>query len=263
VANTANGESPLVHGAQPILGCDVWEHSYYIDYRNRRPDYLKAFVNHLINWDHVAEMFGCTKITIRSSTPFGTILKSAKTLTFVMAAPKRLPAPSISPSSRRKALSFSRGQHPTPLSPSAPICWRWRRISSTWCCRACQDRDQPDLSVEGGGAGASRPGFAQNRRLDGFHGSARRGRWQALIEEGSITVTAMDCCRRKTYLVLGCSWPTDRTQACSNLIDLGARPCGAIRETHSQGSPPQAGAPAPAMNVRQLRGQRSSAAFSA
>ncbi len=41
----------------PILGCDVWEHSYYIDYRNRRPDYLKAFVDHLINWDYVAEMY--------------------------------------------------------------------------------------------------------------------------------------------------------------------------------------------------------------
>ena len=54
---TANGESPLVHGAKPILGCDVWEHSYYIDYRNRRPDYLKAFVDNLVNWDYVAEMF--------------------------------------------------------------------------------------------------------------------------------------------------------------------------------------------------------------
>lgn len=57
VMNTPNGESPLVHGARPILGCDVWEHSYYIDYRNRRPDYLKAFVENLINWDYVAEMY--------------------------------------------------------------------------------------------------------------------------------------------------------------------------------------------------------------
>lgn len=57
VMKTANGESPLVHGASPILGCDVWEHSYYIDYRNRRPDYLKAFVEHLVNWEYVAEMY--------------------------------------------------------------------------------------------------------------------------------------------------------------------------------------------------------------
>ncbi|MBU3732442.1 MAG: superoxide dismutase [Beijerinckiaceae bacterium] len=54
---TPNGENPLVHGATPILGCDVWEHSYYIDYRNRRPDYLKAFVDSLINWDYVDEMY--------------------------------------------------------------------------------------------------------------------------------------------------------------------------------------------------------------
>jgi superoxide dismutase len=47
----------LVHGARPILGCDVWEHSYYIDYRNRRPDYLKAFVDHLVNWEYVAKMY--------------------------------------------------------------------------------------------------------------------------------------------------------------------------------------------------------------
>ncbi|MGH1349688.1 MAG: superoxide dismutase [Methyloligellaceae bacterium] len=57
VTKTPNGENPLVHGAKPILGCDVWEHSYYIDYRNARPKYLEAFVDNLINWDYVAEMF--------------------------------------------------------------------------------------------------------------------------------------------------------------------------------------------------------------
>ena len=57
VSKTPNGESPLVHGATPILGCDVWEHSYYIDYRNRRPDYLKAFLDHLVNWEYVEGLF--------------------------------------------------------------------------------------------------------------------------------------------------------------------------------------------------------------
>ncbi|HVB89950.1 MAG TPA: superoxide dismutase [Beijerinckiaceae bacterium] len=57
VVKTANGENPLVHGGAPILGCDVWEHSYYVDYRNRRPDYLKAYIDNLVNWDHVLEMY--------------------------------------------------------------------------------------------------------------------------------------------------------------------------------------------------------------
>ena len=57
VSKTANGENPLVHGGQPILGLDVWEHSYYIDYRNRRPDYLKAVVDNLVNWEYVAELY--------------------------------------------------------------------------------------------------------------------------------------------------------------------------------------------------------------
>ena len=54
---TPNGENPLVQDGTPILGCDVWEHSYYIDYRNRRPDYLKAFVENLVNWEYVAELY--------------------------------------------------------------------------------------------------------------------------------------------------------------------------------------------------------------
>lgn len=57
ISKTPNGENPLVHGASPILGVDVWEHSYYIDYRNARPKYLEAFVDSLINWDYVAELY--------------------------------------------------------------------------------------------------------------------------------------------------------------------------------------------------------------
>ena len=61
VTKTPNGENPLVHGATPVLGCDVWEHSYYIDYRNRRPDYLKAFLDHLVNWEYVEELLLAAK----------------------------------------------------------------------------------------------------------------------------------------------------------------------------------------------------------
>ena len=61
IMKTPNGENPLVHGGTPILGCDVWEHSYYIDYRNRRPDYLQAFLDHLVNWDYVAELYSKAK----------------------------------------------------------------------------------------------------------------------------------------------------------------------------------------------------------
>ncbi|RCL01923.1 MAG: Fe-Mn family [Candidatus Tokpelaia sp. JSC188] len=57
IMKTKNGENPLVHAANPILGVDVWEHSYYIDYRNARPKYLEVFIDHLINWDYVLEMY--------------------------------------------------------------------------------------------------------------------------------------------------------------------------------------------------------------
>ena len=58
VTKTPNGENPIIHGQKALLGCDVWEHSYYIDYRNARPKYLEAFIDSLVNWERVAELFG-------------------------------------------------------------------------------------------------------------------------------------------------------------------------------------------------------------
>ena len=56
VTKTANAANPLIENMKPILGCDVWEHSYYVDYRNRRPEYLNNFVEKLINWDYVESL---------------------------------------------------------------------------------------------------------------------------------------------------------------------------------------------------------------
>ena len=58
VTKTPNGENPIIHDQKALLGCDVWEHSYYIDYRNARPKYLEAFIDNLVNWERVAELFG-------------------------------------------------------------------------------------------------------------------------------------------------------------------------------------------------------------
>ena len=54
ITKTENGVNPLCFGQKALLGCDVWEHSYYIDYRNKRPAYLANFLDNLVNWENVA-----------------------------------------------------------------------------------------------------------------------------------------------------------------------------------------------------------------
>jgi Fe-Mn family superoxide dismutase len=55
VTKTPNGVNPLCFGQTALLGCDVWEHSYYIDFRNKRPVYIQNFLDKLVNWENVAQ----------------------------------------------------------------------------------------------------------------------------------------------------------------------------------------------------------------
>ena len=61
ITKTGNADLPLAHGQTALLTADVWEHAYYVDYQNRRPDYLQVFLDNLANWEFAAQNFAAAK----------------------------------------------------------------------------------------------------------------------------------------------------------------------------------------------------------
>jgi superoxide dismutase, Fe-Mn family len=57
IVKTPNAVNPMTSGQTPLLTCDVWEHAYYLDYQNKRPDFLQSFLDNLVNWDFVAQNY--------------------------------------------------------------------------------------------------------------------------------------------------------------------------------------------------------------
>ena len=55
ITKTANADLPMAHNQKALLTCDVWEHAYYLDYQNRRADFVQTFLDHLVNWDFVSQ----------------------------------------------------------------------------------------------------------------------------------------------------------------------------------------------------------------
>ena len=61
IVKTANAMTPIVQGQVPLLTCDVWKHAYHLDYRNRRLDFVRAFLDELVNWDFPAKNLASAK----------------------------------------------------------------------------------------------------------------------------------------------------------------------------------------------------------